>query len=63
MQESRTKKWRRGEWRETAEAAKGNRRDGERHGVGRESGSDEEHKKKQGGRIPGLCAPDEFESM
>lgn len=37
-----------------------------RHGVGweRERGRDEELKQEQeGGRIPGLCAPDEFESM
>ena len=48
-----------GEWRERAEAARGNRRDGERQGAGWKRGRDEE----QGGRIPGLCAPDEFESM
>lgn len=54
------------EWRgvsEGAEAAEGNRRDSERHGVGWGKGRDEEQKKEQGGRIPGLCAQDEFESM
>lgn len=48
---------------ERAEAGKGNRRDSERHGFGWEKGRDEEQKKKMGGRIPGLCSQDEFESM
>lgn len=48
---------------ERAEARKGNRRDGERHCIGWEKGRDEEQKKKWGGRIPGLCSQDEFESM
>lgn len=53
------------ERREVTERAarKGNRRDGERHGIGWEKGRDEEQKKKWGGRIPGLCSQDEFESM
>lgn len=58
-EEDEKKNSRGGEQRERAEAAKGNRRDSKRHGVGWERGRDGA----QGGRIPGLCAPDEFESM
>lgn len=32
-------------------------------GLGGREKKDEEQEKKQGGEIPGLCAPDEFESM
>lgn len=49
--------------REGAEAAKGNRRDSERHDVDWGRGRDEDQKKEQAGWIPGLCAQDESESM
>jgi len=58
--EKRNKRRGRAAWRSSGStAAKGNRRDSERHGVGWERRRDGE----QGGQIPGLCAPDEFEFM
>lgn len=44
------------------EEREGNRRDGERHDGRREGGTESGGKRGQGGQIPGLCAPDEFES-
>ena len=55
-----------GGWRERTEATKGNGQDSETRVVG--PGQERERRrrsrrKKQGGQIPGLCAPDEFEFM